>query len=52
VPSIGTRDVRARSMLDAFDFTQPMRRFKPIPAKYSTDFFLHQAPSNHAVDDD
>ena len=52
VPSIGTRDVRARSMLDAFDFTQPKRPFKRIPAKYSTDFFLHQAPSNHAVDDD
>jgi phospholipase C len=50
--SIGTRDVRARGLLDAFDFSQPERAFTPIAAKYSTDFFLRQPPSNHAVDDD
>jgi phospholipase C len=50
--SIGTRDVRARSMLDAFDFTKPKRKFAPIPAKYPADHFLHQAPSNRAIDDD
>jgi phospholipase C len=50
--SIGTRDVRARGLLDAFDFTQPVRRFKQIKAKYSTDYFMRQPQSNHAVDDD
>ncbi len=50
--SIGTRDVRARGLLEAFDFAAPARTFTPIPAKYSTDFFLRQTPSNHPVDDD
>jgi phospholipase C len=50
--SIGTRDVRARSLLDAFDFTAKKRKFESIPAKYSADYFLHRPPSNHAVDDD
>jgi phospholipase C len=50
--SIGTRDVRAHGLFDAFDFTQKPRKFIPIPSKYSADYFTKQAPSNHAVDDD
>jgi phospholipase C len=50
--SIGTTDARANGMLDAFDFTQPPRAFVPIPAKYSRQFFLDQAPSGLPVDDE
>jgi phospholipase C len=33
-----------------FDFTSPPRAFTPIRAKYSTQYFLRQAPSNEPVD--
>lgn len=48
--SLGTTDVRANSLDGVFDFTQPPRAFTPIPTKYSRAFFLHQAPSNHPLD--
>lgn len=47
---LGTSDVRAASIDDVFDFTQPPRTFSPIPAKYSKSFFQHQPPSNVPVD--
>ena len=33
-----------------FDFASPPRRFTPIHAKYSTEYFLRQLPSNEPVD--
>jgi len=48
--SLGTTDVRATSIVDCFDFTQPARSFVAIPSKYSAQFFRHQRPSNKPVD--
>lgn len=47
---LGTTDVRANSIDDAFDFQKPPRPFSTIGAKYSRAFFLHQRPSNHPLD--
>ena len=46
----GYTDKRANSLDDAFDFTQMPRPFKPFKAKYSKEMFLHEPPSNGAVD--
>jgi phospholipase C len=51
LPSLGTSDSTSPSFVnDFFDFNQPPRAFKPIGAKYSSDFFKHQRPSNKPVD--
>jgi phospholipase C len=50
LPTMGNSDQRSNSMLDAFDFTQHPGPFQPIPAKYSTDFFMRQPLSGHPVD--
>jgi phospholipase C len=42
--------VRATSIVNCFDFTQPPRKFSPIRAKYSRAYFEHQAPSYRLVD--
>jgi phospholipase C len=47
---LGTSDVRATSIGNCFDFTQPPRKFEPIQAKYSRAYFEHQRPSNRPVD--
>ena len=47
---LGTTDVRANSIGDAFDFSQKPRRFKKINAKYSKTFFERQPPSGRVVD--
>jgi phospholipase C len=52
VPSLGVTDVRANSMLDAFDFTRPARPFRTIGAPYSRSHFLHEKPSHRAPDND
>lgn len=49
--SLGRSDARANSIVDAFDFTRPPRKFVPIPAAYSMTHFLHEKPSNKAPDD-
>ena len=49
---MGTTDVRAAGLSDAFNFTAPARPFNPVKAKYSKDFFLHQTPSNKPVDEE
>jgi phospholipase C len=49
--TIGTTDRRSKSMLDAFDFSQPPRHFQKIESKYPADFFLHERPSNITPDD-
>jgi phospholipase C len=48
--SLGTTDVRATSIKDCFDFTQPPRSFVEIPAEYSRAYFEHRPPSNLPVD--
>ncbi len=49
---LGTSDVRARSLIDCFDFTQPARPFVPIGTKYSKEYFERRAPSGLPVDTD
>jgi phospholipase C len=50
LPSLGTTDQRATSIIDCFDFSQTPRSFTEIPSKYSKGYFLHQKPSNEPVD--
>lgn len=52
VPSLGTTDARATSILDCFDFTQAPRLFTAIPSSIGRRFFLNQRPSYHVVDDE
>jgi len=39
---LSASDKRANSIDDCFDFTQPPRKFVPIPAKYDQSYFLRQ----------
>ena len=48
--SLGTTDVRAKSIGDVFNFTKPARSFESIPTQRSCDYFLHRPPSNMPVD--
>jgi phospholipase C len=48
--SIGTTDVRAKSIGDVFDFSQPPRKFEKIPAPLSRSYFEHHRPSYKPVD--
>lgn len=50
--SLGTTDVRANSLIDSFDFTQPPRTFTPIGTKYSIQYFEHQKASGLPLDDE
>jgi phospholipase C len=50
--SLGTTDVRATSIANAFDFNRAPRRFKTIRAKYARSFFLHQRPSKAPLDNE
>ena len=47
---LGTTDVRAHSIADAFDFGQLPRTFKRVPARYSRSYFEHEKPSYEPVD--
>ncbi|HTA40172.1 MAG TPA: alkaline phosphatase family protein, partial [Candidatus Acidoferrales bacterium] len=48
---LGYTDVRGASIVDAFDFTQKPRVFKPIPARYPASTFLNMKPSGEPPDD-
>ncbi len=51
--SLGTTDVRAHNITDAFDFSQAPRKFVPIKLlqkNHDRSYFLHRAPSNEPVD--
>jgi phospholipase C len=48
--TLGTSDRRSASILDVFDFTQKPRKFEPIAAPYSQQFFEQQPPSDIPVD--
>ena len=49
---LGTTDTRATSISDTLDLTQPPRRFVPIQAPRSREFFLTMKPSGLPVDDE
>ena len=49
---IGTTDVRAASIINAFDYTQTITPFTPIAAPYSQRDILSHGPSNHVVDEE
>ena len=46
----GYTDARAKSLDDAFDFTQQPRKFKAIPSKYPISHFVHERPDNQPLD--
>ncbi len=51
--NLGTTDVRANNITDAFDFSQQPRVFKPIKLlnkNHNRTYFLHRPPSNVPVD--
>ncbi|MGB8519275.1 MAG: alkaline phosphatase family protein [Candidatus Tumulicola sp.] len=48
--SLGTTDVRAKSIGDIFHFNQRARHFKVIPSQEGRDYFLHRPPSYGPVD--
>jgi len=50
--TLGRTDVRANSLIDSFDFTQPPRTFTKIQTKYSIKYFQHQKASGLPVDDE
>jgi phospholipase C len=41
LPRLGTSDVRAASIGDVFDYTQPPRAFTQIPSEDSIEYFKH-----------
>jgi phospholipase C len=45
LPTLGSTDVRATSLVDAFDFAQKPRVFVPIPTKHPASFFKKQRQS-------
>jgi phospholipase C len=49
-PADGYTDVRANSLTDSFDFTQPPRKFVPIPSKYPASRFVKEPSSDEPVD--
>jgi phospholipase C len=51
LPSLGTTDARASSLVDALDFTQPPRKFTPFSSAYSAANFLREKPSHKPPDD-
>jgi phospholipase C len=57
LPFLGTQtagytDARAKSMTDAFDFTQPPRAFVPIKVKYPPSYFINRPQSMVVPDAD
>ena len=53
LPRLNASDRRANSPAgDAFDFSQPPRKFVKIHAPYDENFFLHQPLDSHVPDSD
>ncbi len=53
LPSLGTTDVRAHNITDAFNFSQKPRAFiaiKPLIKNHDRAYFLRRPPSNTPVD--
>ena len=49
---VGSTDVRATSIADAFDFTQAPLKYVPIKVKRAASFFLSRPPSTQPIDSD
>jgi phospholipase C len=49
--SLGTSDVRANSIADSFDFSQPPRQYVPIQTRYPASYWKHYKPSSAPIDD-
>jgi phospholipase C len=49
---LGSSDVRAKSIVNAFDFTSPPRRYVPVHTDLPPEFFLALPPSNRPIDSD
>jgi phospholipase C len=47
---LGTTDVRANTIGDSFDFSQPPRPFVSVPSSLDRKYFEHQKPSYEPVD--
>jgi phospholipase C len=50
--SLGSTDVRANSLVNAFDFTQKPRAFVPFATNHPPSFFRKQHPSHQPPDSD
>ena len=50
--SMKTTDAQANDLRDCFNFDAPPRRYEPLHAKYSAQYFLSQPATNAAPDDD
>jgi hypothetical protein len=50
--SLGTSDVRAKSIIDCFNYKQQPIKFTPIQSSLGKSYFLHQRPSLQAPDTD
>jgi phospholipase C len=48
--SLGSTDVRANSLVDAFNFTQKPRLFEPFATHHPPSFFRRQHPSEEPPD--
>jgi phospholipase C len=44
--SLETTDRRATSIANVLDYNQKPRKFRPIPSRYSAEFFRNEAPTN------
>jgi phospholipase C len=49
---LGTSDVRAKSIIDCFNYYQEPITFVPIGSKLDKEYFIHRKPSYLPVDDD
>lgn len=47
---LGTTDGTSTSIADMFKFKQARRKFKQVPARYGSQYFVHQKPSGLPVD--
>jgi phospholipase C len=50
--NLGTSDVRAKSIIDCFNYNQPPISFVPITSSKNEEYFIHRKPSYLPVDDD
>jgi phospholipase C len=50
--SLGTTDARANDLSDFFNFAQPPRKFHPIKARLSRQYFEHEPIDTRPIDDD
>jgi phospholipase C len=52
LPSLGTTDQRATSIVNVFNYSQNPRSFTPIKSGLSAEYFEHETPSLFPADDE